>query len=241
MCYWESSFLQRSVLHDHDYNITCVRGGRIAEQLDNLTRTCPEIGDLLVDYSLAKEKADLYESLDEKGQIFSLNAIKNTNLFQYYTGLPSYDVFSALYNDLEPEAKDMQYVSQAGKPHHSSMFKSKPGKQRVLSLEEEFFATLVRLRLGLPSRDIARRFGIAESTFSVIFNTWVILLSQQLELFVACHLVKNSVKSKQNLLILSVMYVLFWTAPRCLAKPLVLWMHISKYILTTSTIVLSSF
>ena len=68
--------LQRSVLHDHDYNITCVRGGRIAEQLDNLTRTCPEIGDLLVDYSLAKEKADLYESLDEKGQIFSLNASK---------------------------------------------------------------------------------------------------------------------------------------------------------------------
>ena len=41
---------------------------------------------------------------------------------------------------------------------------------------------MVRLRLGLPSKDCTLRFGISESAFSVIFNTWVILLSQQLEL-----------------------------------------------------------
>ena len=76
---------------------------------------------------------------------------------------------------------DMQYVSQTDYDHHSSKFKSKPGRQRALTTEEEFFATLVRLRLGLPSRDCARRFGIGESTFSNIFNTWCILISQELE------------------------------------------------------------
>src|ERR1043165_4585953 len=60
-------------------------------------------------------------------------------------------------------------------------FRNKPGRSRALSLEEEFFVTLVRLRLGLPSKVLARRFGIAESTLSVIFNTWVILLSKELE------------------------------------------------------------
>jgi len=39
----------------------------------------------------------------------------------------------------------------------------------------------VWLRLGLPARDLSRRCGIAQSTFSVIFNTWVILLATELE------------------------------------------------------------
>ena len=44
----------------------------------------------------------------------------------------------------------------------------------------EFFLTLVRLRLGLQERDLADRFGISQGTVSVIINTWLSLLHHHL-------------------------------------------------------------
>ena len=38
---------------------------------------------------------------------------------------------------------------------------------------EEFFLTLVRLRLGLLEQDFAYRFGISQSTVSRIFTSWI--------------------------------------------------------------------
>jgi hypothetical protein len=153
------------------------------KELDHLRQKHAELDHLLADYASAKETATRHEEMLSRGQILCLDQLKlNPVLFCYYTGLPSYSVFTALFNYFQPLASDMQYVSQAGKLHHAEKFARKPGKDRTLSLENEFFATLVRLRLGLPSKDCARRFGISESVFSVIFNTWVILLAQQLEL-----------------------------------------------------------
>ena len=76
----------------------------------------------------------------------------------------------------------MQYVSLAGKLHHAERFASKPGKQRVLSLENEFFATLVHLRLGLPSKDCALNLVFLRVPFQLFLIQKGILLAQQLEL-----------------------------------------------------------
>ena len=167
---------------DHEYLAT-QRSGSLADDLDRLRKLHPEIDDLLNDHATMEKTVKLHEEMLARGQILFLNELKlHPVLFCYYTGLPSYSVFTSLFNYLQPVASDMQYISQAGKLHHAERFTRKPGKRRVLSLENEFFATLVRLRLGLPSKDCALRFGISESAFSVIFNTWVILLAQQLEL-----------------------------------------------------------
>jgi DNA-binding Xre family transcriptional regulator len=158
------------------------RGGRVAALLDEVCQTCPEFNDLLDDYSHAKKCEDELLMMKSKGQVLSLAAVKDsTDIFCYYTGLPSYDVFRALFCYLQPLALNMQYVSYSDKVHNATRFRNKPGPPRILSLEDEFFVTLVRLRLGLPSKDLAKRFGIAESTLSVIFNTWVILLARELE------------------------------------------------------------
>ena len=53
---------------------------------------------------------------------------------------------------------------------------------RKLELVDEFFMTLIRLRLGLYSEDIAQRFGISVSYFSKIFTTWIVFLSKELRL-----------------------------------------------------------
>ena len=50
---------------------------------------------------------------------------------------------------------------------------SNKGCPRSLPPMEEFFLTLVRLRLGLLEQDIAYRFGVSQSTVSRIFTTWI--------------------------------------------------------------------
>ena len=49
-------------------------------------------------------------------------------------------------------------------------------------MEEQFFAVLARLRLGLKAEDVCNRTGLAPSTFSKMFATWVVLLTLELPL-----------------------------------------------------------
>ena len=55
------------------------------------------------------------------------------------------------------------------------------GTARSLSLLDEFFLVLVRLRLGLLERDPTDRFGITESTVSRICKSLTRLLRLELE------------------------------------------------------------
>ena len=51
----------------------------------------------------------------------------------------------------------------------------KVGPTFKLPLEEQFFMTLVRLRLGLLEYDMAYRFNISQASVSRITNTLIIL------------------------------------------------------------------
>ena len=99
----------------------------------------PEIDYLLNDHATMEETVKQHEEMLAQGKLLLLNELKlHPVLFCYYTSLPSYSVFTSLFNYLQTVASDMQYVSQAGKLHHAERFARKPGKQRVLSLENEF-------------------------------------------------------------------------------------------------------
>ena len=50
------------------------------------------------------------------------------------------------------------------------------GSQSKLTLEEEFFMVLVRLRVGFTLTDLGLRFGLSESSVSRIFTTWINIL-----------------------------------------------------------------
>ena len=74
----------------------------MAQELDYLIHKHPELDDLLADYASTKEIATRYEEMLARGQILSLDQLKfNPVLFSYYTGLPSYSVFTALFNYLQ--------------------------------------------------------------------------------------------------------------------------------------------
>ena len=100
---------------------------------------------------------------------------------QFYTGLPNVATFNGLFSYLEPKAKKLTYWqgSIASSNVRSDVAK---GPARKLTLKNEFFAVLVRLKVGLFGVDISSRFDISVSLFSKIFNTWIRFLSLELEL-----------------------------------------------------------
>jgi hypothetical protein len=86
----------------------------------------------------------------------------------FYTGFPSYKHFKACFDFLGPAVDHLEYRDSL-----KVLPKSKKGRPRSLSPIDEFFLTLVRLRLGLLEQDLAYRFGISQSTVSRIFTTWI--------------------------------------------------------------------
>ena len=79
---------------DHDYLAT-KRSGTLADELDRLRKTHLEIDDLLNDHVTMEETVKQHEEMLDRGQILLLNELKlHPVLFSYYTGLPSYSVFT---------------------------------------------------------------------------------------------------------------------------------------------------
>ncbi len=96
---------------------------------------------------------------------------------QFYTGLPSYSVLMCLYRFLEPLLCYLRLCRNEIKSTSTSIFKP---RARALQPIDEFFLTLVRLRLGLLEQDLAHRFNISIATVSRICITWIKFLNQQL-------------------------------------------------------------
>jgi hypothetical protein len=132
------------------------------------------------------KSAELEQQLQTvRASQFSLDSVKDDNsIFQFWTGMPSYDIFEALLTYLKPRAEGMQYWKGGSKTSHicyTSLFYSKPGRTRKLSIDDEFFLTLVRLRTGLLLVDLAARFNISVASASSIFTTWINLLYVELK------------------------------------------------------------
>nr|XP_058945386.1 uncharacterized protein LOC131773427 [Pocillopora verrucosa] len=85
-----------------------------------------------------------------------------------------------IFNLLKPFAEKLKYWDKNKEKevtYQKDSSKKKPGKQRLLTIMEEFILTLVRLRLGLLSRHLSDIFGVSEGTVSKVFTTWVCFLS----------------------------------------------------------------
>ena len=107
----------------------------------------------------------------------------NDKLVHLYTGLPMYDSFMAFVEYSEPKASEMiswncrktKELTVKGKQSGSRCFSS-------MSIANQLFSVLIRLRLGLLVANVCFRFKISEGLYSRLFSTWVCFLSKELRL-----------------------------------------------------------
>ena len=137
--------------------------------------------------SLQHELARVKQEYDElSSRCVHLSAIKDNQVkFKHFTGLPNYGTFSALFCFLEPKASRLKVwrgqstlreVCASGPVRRGSL----PAHLRKVSLDDQFFVVLLRLRTAPSELQLAHCLGIYESTFSRIFITWINFLACEL-------------------------------------------------------------
>lgn len=83
------------------------------------------------------------------------DVLKDNESVKFFTGIPSLACFMMIFNLLKPFVEKLEYWDKSKEKevsYQKDSSKKKPGKQRLLTIMEEFILTLVRLRLGLVSR-----------------------------------------------------------------------------------------
>ena len=93
---------------------------------------------------------------------------------RFHTGLPTFAVFMALLKFIETHIT----VARRCLSNSDNSFK---GRKKCLSTGEELLAVLMRLQIGLLGEDVADRFSISSSLFSLMFKTWINVLSFKLK------------------------------------------------------------
>lgn len=83
----------------------------------------------------------------------------------YYTGLHSFKYFEFLLHALGPAAYHLKYFH---------------GVVPSLSVEDQLFCTLMKLRQHKPNFEMSRMFGVQEATITNIFVTWINFMALEL-------------------------------------------------------------
>ena len=105
---------------------------------------------------------------------FRLSNIKSDeNMVTFYTGFPSFSTLKGFYDFLGPSVDNLKYSKKQEESDIQSGAENKRLRPRSLPPLEEFFMTLVRLRLNLVEQDLAYKFGLSQSTVSRNTCTWI--------------------------------------------------------------------
>lgn len=145
-----------------------------------------------VTWCTVEERISLLEAALHQRPEFSVSTILegNDKLTRFYTGMPTYDTFVAFVKYLEPKALHLQpwRGSETARLDDEviSIEELSLRKKSVcfacLSVANQLFAVLIKLRRGLESLDVSIRFKISETTYSRMFTTWITFLSKELRL-----------------------------------------------------------
>lgn len=136
------------------YQITVLKHENYAltKRVNQTDVICHELKEQL--RSCEQQIADLKNGLQETTRCtFSLEDLKNNSKVEFYTGLPSYNMFHTVLTYISSHLKESAYL--------------------VLPPWKSLLLTLMRLRLSLTLQDLAYRFGISSPTACRIFDRWL--------------------------------------------------------------------
>ena len=126
---------------------------------------------------------------------FSWKKFKNDKKMNFYTGISSVLLFNTLFSLLKPYLPRLSYWRGSKKRVSTKLQKRtfEKSSQKKLSQKDEFFMTLVKLRLGLLNEDLADRFNVSPANCSNTFKTWIRLLAEILGKALVVWLPKESI------------------------------------------------
>lgn len=107
--------------------------------------------------------------------------LRDDESVKFYTGLPNIACFNFTWNLIQPYTEKIKYWNkkkEAKSHYQDDISKRKPGRQRQLTVKEEYLIVLCRLRLVLLNQHLGDIFGVSESTISKTVTTWVCLLAK---------------------------------------------------------------
>lgn len=117
-----------------------------------------------------------------KRNMFIVQATREENCYRY-TGLPK-EKLDLISNTVKEKASKMRYWKGSINTTAQSKRKGNRGIKKLLPLWDEFVLTIIRTRKGFNVYFLADTFGITSGQVSRIYNTWVILLSEELSFLV---------------------------------------------------------
>ena len=130
-----------------------------------------------------------------KTSTFTWRKIKTDAKMKFYTGINTIVFFNKIFRLTQPFLSDLIYwkrrkhVKIFGKVRHRRC-----NTPKKLSQRDEFFLTLMCLRLGLLNEDLAENFGVSPTLCSYIFTTWIKLLSKVLSKALVVWPLKESIR-----------------------------------------------
>ena len=135
--------------------------------------TIKELKRLLDEERAKSRQLELELEESRKQQLFGIDRFKGNPIdFCFYTGLPDYMTFLAFCDFLQPERHRVSSIYYQTRPIHDS-YTTMRGREPVLSVQNQVFLVLCRLRQGYRELDLAHRFGVSQSTVSDIFCKWI--------------------------------------------------------------------
>ena len=154
---------------------------RLQNDLEEKNAQLKELSERFEDFKKEKGKQEVAGALKEDKHVcFSAENFNNKNqLIRFYTGIVNWAVFLQLFNFIVSRCKDMKYWRSdvnADENHQHEPDQLRQGRPRSLSMLDEFFLTLVRLRHAFPEEHLAYLFKVSRSTVSRIFLSWINLL-----------------------------------------------------------------
>ena len=126
---------------------------------------------------LISEHEDSSNKLRRKS--ISLEEIKISKNFTFWTGFPNYETFLALFNFVKPRLSSIK-IWRGSSRFRENILEDRKKHLRILSYEEEFFMTILRLKTGMMVQMLAHCFGVSPCTVSNIFTSYIVLLAQDL-------------------------------------------------------------
>lgn len=125
----------------------------------------------------AHQRIEELEAALEKQTIYVQLKMKPNSNISFYTGFPSFDVLVATFRALSPTAQNMYSWSQMQRLRNKGIRDVEGLRQTMqackLSLFDQFYLVLQKLRVGTLNQVLADNFNISQTTVSRVFISWI--------------------------------------------------------------------